>query len=259
MAKVIGKNITLNSEETSLLGEGKEFELIPNNKGVFLLIDKSLLKEKEGQQVCVSVPQKENLEEEAQQVIGLIKQGKLGDLVEGKFELTLNEKQKKALLELILKGTVFVFKLNETYKKGVYRVKEEELPTENNPEKKESESINAPEKPFDKYTLEEDGFLIIKGKESAARASFQFEKDIKEGLLKGIKSFDGNYYLIQTDLLQNYISKAMGAFTKKSTQSLEELSTNLKVSKMLMKVICEFLKDEGEVMERKKGMISYIR
>ena len=40
MAKVIGKNIVLSSEETSLLGEGKEFELIKNHKGVFLLIDK---------------------------------------------------------------------------------------------------------------------------------------------------------------------------------------------------------------------------
>jgi len=258
MAKVIGKNITLNSEEISLLGEGKEFELIPNNKGVFLLIDKHLLKEKEGQQVCVAVPQKDLMEEEKQQVIGLIKQGKLGDLVEGKFELTLNEKQKKALLELILNGTVFVFKLNETYKKGVYRVKEEET-VQDSREKKESESINAIEKPFDKYTLEEDGFLIIKGKESAARASFQFEKDIKEGLLKGIKSFDGNYYLIQTNILETYINKSMVSFANKSTQSIEELSTNLKVSKMLIKVICEFLKDEGEVMERKKGMISYIK
>ncbi len=258
MAKVVGKNITLNSEESSLLGEGKEFELIPNNKGVFLLIDKHLLKEKEGQQVCVAVPQKDLLEEEKQQVIGLIKQGKLGNLVEGKFELTLNEKQKKALLELILNGTVFVFKLNETYKKGVYRVKEDEIVQETR-EKKDSENINAIEKPFDKYTLEEDGFLIIKGKESAARASFQFEKDIKEGLLKGIKSFDGNYYLIQTNILETYINKAIVSFANKSTQSIEELSTNLKVSKMLIKVICEFLKEEGEVMERKKGMISHIK
>jgi len=258
MAKVIERNIVLNSEEISLLGEGKEFELIPNNKGVFLLIDKSVLKEKEGQQVCVAVPQKDLLEEEKQQVIGLIKQGKLGDLVEGKFELTLNEKQKKALVEVIAKGTVFVFRLNDTYKKGVYRVKEEEITPENR-EKKESEEVNALEKQFDKYTLEEDGFLIIKGKESAVRASFEFEKQIKEGLLRGIKSFDGNYYLIQSDLLETYIKKAIIAFGKKSTQSLEELSTNLKVSKMLTKVICEFLKEEGELMERKKGTISYIK
>ena len=258
MAKVIGKNITLNPEEISLLGEGKEYELIPNNKGVFLLIEKSLLKEKEGQQVCVAVPQKEILNEEKQQVIGLIKKGKLGDLVEGKFESTLNDKQKKALLELVTTNQVFVFKLNETYKKGVYRVQEEEIAEENRT-KKDSESISAPEKQFDKYTLEEDGFLIIKGKESAARASYEFEKKIKEGLLRGIKSFDGNYYLIQTDILQNYITKSVLAFGEKPTQTLEELSMNLKISKMLTKVVCEFLKDEGELMERKKGMLTYIK
>ncbi|MFA5931547.1 MAG: hypothetical protein WC821_04525 [archaeon] len=254
MAKVIGKNIVLSSEETSLLGEGKEFELIPNHKGVFLLIDKSVMKEKEGTQVCVQVPA---LEEEKQQVVGLIKKGNLSNLVEGKFELTLNEKQKKALLELVMSEKVIVFKLNQTYKKGVYRVQEEERGE--NREKKESENELAIEKPYTEYTLEQDGFLIIKGKDRAANASYEYGRQIKEGLLRGIKSFDGNYYLIQNDLLEEYIHKIITAFTGKTTQSLEELSKNIKTSQMLTKIICEFLKEEGEIMEKKKGMLHYIK
>lgn len=254
MAKVIGKNIVLSSEETSLLGEGKEFEVIPNHKGVFLLIDKSVMKEKEGTQVCVQVPA---LEEEKQQVIGLIKKGNLSDLVEGKFELTLNEKQKKALLELVMSEKVIIFKLNQTYKKGVYRVKEEER--NENREKKESENELAVEKPYTEYTLEQDGFLIIKGKDRAANASYEYGRQIKEGLLRGIKSFDGNYYLIQNDLLEEYIHKIINAFANKTTQSLEELSKNIKTSQMLTKIICEFLKEEGEIMEKKKGLIHYIK
>ncbi len=254
MAKVVGKNIVLNQEEAELVGEGKEYEFIPNDKGIFLMIDKSHLKESEGKQVCVNVP---SLEEEKQQVIGLIKSTRLSDLVEGKFETILNDEQKKALLQLVTGGKVFVFKLNETYKKGVYRVKDEVL--EEKKEKKESEYFDAPEKPFDKYTLEQDGFLIIKGKNSAADASYKFEKQIKEGLLRGIKSFDGNYYLIQTELLGDYLKKCVIAFGNNNTQTIEELSKNIKASQTLTRIICEFLKDEGELMERKKGQYSYIK
>jgi len=254
MAKVSGKNITLNSEEAQILGEGKEFEIIPNDKGVFLFIDKSKLKESEGKQVCVSVP---TLEEEKQQVIGLIKKGSLSNLVEGKFEATLNEKQKKALLELVLTQKVFVFKLNQTYKKGVYRVKEDEV-NETKREKKESESEDAKEKLWNEYDIETDGFLIIKGKEGAAKASFQYERQIKEGTLKGIKSFDGNYYLIQTDILDTYIQKTIHAFKNKKTLPIEELAKATKTSQMLTRIIIEFLKEEGELLEKKKGIIQYI-
>jgi hypothetical protein len=282
MAKVNQKNLVLNNEEASLLSEGKEYEIIPNDKGIFLLIDKTKLGKNEGKQVCVQVPQNQSgdkqsigqekqksigekgsknvsqLEEEKQQVIGLIKKSKLGDLVEGKFEGTLNEKQKKALLELVSTSKVFVFKLNDTYKKGVYKVKEEGF-SDAPREKKESEDFNAIEKDYKNYTLETDGFLVIRGSSEASNASYAFEKKIKEGLLKGIKSFDGNYYLIETDLLNAYIHKLILLMQNKSSQTLEELARSLNASKRLTKIICEFLKDEGELMEKKKEQYNYIK
>jgi len=257
MAKVFGNNIVLNTEETALLTEGHEFELIPNQKGVFLLIEKEAIKEnKETQQLKTKKPL--STDEEKQQVIGLIRKGRLSDLVEGKFESTLNEKQKKALLELVATQQVFVFKLNETYKKGVYRVKDD-TKTEENREKKESEDFNAKEKSFEEYTLEKDGFLVIRSKEGASSASFEHEKQIREGHLKGIKSFDGNYYLIQTDLLDNYINKILLSMSQKNIQSIEELASTNKISKLLVRIICEFLKDEGELMEKKKETYQYIK
>ncbi|MCX6804311.1 MAG: hypothetical protein NTY48_07155, partial [Candidatus Diapherotrites archaeon] len=244
MAKVIGSNISLNSEESSMLGEGKEYELVPNQKGMFILIEKELIKEKETPVKKCSA----ELDEEKQQVIGLIKKSRLSDLVEGKFEATLNEKQKKALLELVISGKIFVFKLNETYKKGVYRIKEDIL-NEENREKKESEDYCVPEKQYSNYTLQTDGFLVIRGKEYAWKASSDYERQIKEGLLRGIKSFDGNYYLIQTDLLTAYLNKSIFSFNQKQSQTLDEIAKNTNTSKMLAKIICEFLKDEGELME----------
>jgi len=255
MAKVIKKSLILSDEEAALLGEGMEFDIIPNDKGIFLVIDKTLVGKKEGKQVCVQVPA---LEDEKQHVIGLIRKGKLSELVEGKFEATLNEKQKKALLELVTTQSIYVFKLNESYKKGVYRVKEDEQ-KESNREKKESEDFNAPEKEYKDYTLEKDGFLIIRGKDVAANASYSYHKQIKEGLLRGIKSFDGNYYLIENDLLGAYINKIISALMQKNSQTLEELARAVNISKRLTKIICEFLKEEGELMEKKKENYAYIR
>jgi len=253
MVKVTGKGIELSAEESEMLGEGHEFELIPNQKGMFLLIDKEKLNEK-----CVPKPKKEKNEEEKEIVIELIKKAKLSDLVEGKFENILDEKQKKALLSLVIEGRVFVFKLNETYKKGVYRIKEEII-EEAQREKKESEDFNAIEKPLGEYNLVCDGFMVIIGKDGASRASYTYEKQIKECILRGIRSFDGNYYLIQNDLLTSYINKSIIALTQKELQTIDELASNLKISKLLTRIICEFLKDEGELMEKKKGYYQYIK
>jgi len=260
MAKVGDKKLLLLSdEEHGLLSAGKEYDLIPNQKGIFLLIDKTLIGKNEGKQVCVQVPEKKSeLEEEAQQVLGMVKKGALSELVEGKFEETLNEKQRKALLALVAEGKIFVFKLNESYKKGVYRVKEEEFAVEER-KKKDSETAEAKEKAWNEYNLDQDGFLIIKGKDSAARASMEYEKEIKEGLLRGIRSFDGNYYLLQTDLLNDYIKKILSSMEKQPTQTCNDLSKTINASKTLTSIICEFLKEEGELLERKKGAYTYVK
>jgi len=255
MAKVDKEKMLLSGEEIKLLEHGKEYDLIPNQPGVFLLIDKGLLGKIEGKEVCVTVPA---LDDEKQEVIGLIKKGRLSDLVEGKFEGTLNDQQKNVLLELVATGKVFVFKLNETYKKGVYRVKDDENQNKER-ELKESENPLAKEKPIEEYSIEKDGFLVTKNMDRAKQISQQYEPLIRQGALKGIKSFDGNYYLLQTDLLDTYINKVIIALNNEQTQTLEELAKNISASQTLTKIICEFLKEEGELLERKKGQYTYIK
>jgi len=251
MAKLEGNKLILSKEETELLKGTGNLEIIPNKKGIFLLMDQTM--------VCEIPSPKEKtdlLGEEKIKVLELIASGNLSNLVEGKFEEKLSEKEKKAFEELQKEGKIFVFKLNESYKKGVYRIKEDE-PIAG--EKKESENFFAKEKPTNEYTLEADGFIIFQGKENAYSASQQFGMQIKEGLLKGIKSFDGNYYLIETRLLGNYIQKIVLVFAAKKNLSAEELAQNINASKQLTKVICEFLKEEGQILEKKKGIYQYIQ
>lgn len=257
MVKLVGKSIALSDAEAKLLSKSEELVLLPHQEGVFLLVDSKLLKKKEENNEYSNMP-KINLDETKQEVIGLIRKDKLSDLVEGKFESTLNEVQKLALHELLNDGKVFVFKLNESYKKGVYRVKdEEEISIEQ--KAKESENFNAIEKQIHEYNLDKDGFMIANNSSLAKELSQKYEQKIKEGILKGIKSFDGYYYLIEQKILEHYMRKATTILNEKEEQILEELAQKMNTSKTLTKIICEFLKDEGELLEKKKGHYKYIK
>jgi len=253
MAKLIGSNLVLSSEERELLKESKDFELIPNQEGIFLLIDKALAMQSEGKQFCVDVP----LLDEQQKVTALIKKARMSDLVEGKFEQQLNDKEKKALLELIVSGKIFVFKLNDSYKKGIYRVHDEEETTKTQT-LKESENFEAVKKLVPDYTLEIDGFIATTNNERAKILSSEHKEQIEKGELKGIKSFEGVYYLIENYLLTKYTTKLLSFFENNHQTSAEELAKEINISLDLVKIVCEFLKEDGELLEKTLGQYSYI-
>ncbi len=248
MARLEENKIILEKEEVELLKGSKEMELVPNQKGIFLLIDKKIAVEKEGAQVCVNVP----LVEEHEEVIGLIKKSKLSELVEGKFEEKLNEKQKRALLELITNKRVFVFKLNDSYKKGIYRIREEVR------EKKESEEFKSEKKALPDYDLETDGFIATTNTERAKMLSIEYKEQIEKNELKGIKTFEGIYYLVETKLVNKYLEKILLLIRNRKEISLEEIAENENISIELTKIIIELLKEEGEVLEKKKGFYKFI-
>ena len=41
--------------------------------------------------------------------------------------------------------------------------------------------------------------------------------------------------------------------------TIEELAQKINYSKLLTKIICEFLKEEGEILEKRKGQYAYIK
>ena len=255
MAKLVGSNLVLSSEEMELLKNSKDLEIIPNQEGIFLLIDKSLAAQSEGKQVCVDVP----LHEEQQKVIGLIKKARMSDLVEGKFEQQLNDKEKKALLELVMSEKIFIFKLNDSYKKGIYRVRdEEEEQTNKTHKKKESESFSAPKKATPDYTLDIDGFAATTNNERAKILSTEHKSEIEKGKLRGIKSFEGIYYLIEDYLLTKYTTKLLSFFENKNQTTIEEIAKEIDISIELTKIVCEFLKEDGELLEKTLGQYTYI-
>ncbi|MDD3159546.1 MAG: hypothetical protein PHQ98_01090 [Candidatus ainarchaeum sp.] len=252
MAKAENNFIVLNKTELNLFKQMQEFEIVPNGEGIFLLIDKKIANSDNlSNKVCFEKPQ---LVDEKQVIIDKIRnQENLSELVEGKFEKTLNEQERKALLDLLVTQKVIVFKLNENYKKGIYKINEKQVR-----EKKESENFLAEKKMPVEYTIEKDGFISTTNLERAKILSSDYKEEIQEGKLKGIKSFEGIYYLVQTELLQDYKKKIILSFQENKHQNIDEIAIKLNVSKELVKLTCEFLKEDGELLERKKEQYTYI-
>jgi len=247
MAKLDGNKLLLNKEELTLLGESKELELIPNKKGIFLLIDKNT-DTTHSEEVVVEKNEDED------QLLQKISEKKLTELVEGKFEETLNKKEKELLQKLLSEKKVTIFKLNDSYKKGVYRVNEKATL-----KKYDSEKFEIDKKPLPDYDLEKDGFFATSNLERARILSAEHKERIEEGELRGIKSFEGTYYLIQNDLLENYTKILLNIFNEKENNSIIELGKTANISLELVKIICEFLKEDGELLEKKKGEYTYIK
>jgi hypothetical protein len=180
----------------------------------------------------------------------LLSKKNLSDRVEGKFEQELNEAEQQRLQQLIAEGKIVKFKLNETYKKAVYQL----APLK----KKESEKEGMPAKEIERYSLEKDGFLVVRNEERVKRLSHELEKQIKDKTVRGTKSFDGNFYIIEAHLLEKYREHACAALTGENGTQLSEVADALKISNTLARIICEFLKEDGDIIEKRKELYQVV-
>ncbi len=117
--------------------------------------------------------------------------------------------------------------------------------------KKESEFFEAKEKRPDQYTFEKDGFLVFKNAQNAKILSVKLKKEIDEGKIRGIKSFDGFYYVVENALYQRHRANVLSAIKEKAA-GVAGIAEQIEISKMLARVVCELLKDEGEIIEKRK-------
>jgi len=276
MAKLVQKEgnqfIELNREEFQKLeGGSSEFEIAKAKDGLFVLIQKNVIGKNETEKNSMEkIDEKAKIGEIAKiaenahamenenakffeidsKILGLLKVKGLSERVEGNFEKLLNNEELERLKELVKEEKVIPFKLNESYKKAVYKLPELK--------KKESESIEAKDKAIEEYSMENDGFLIVKNEERAKRISQDFAEKIKSNEIKGIKSFDGNYYIIENPLIEKYRNRLIKEAKEKKSISLNEISSNIGISKTLARILCEFLKEDGELIEKKRELFQYI-
>ncbi len=218
----------------------KEYRLVKVKEGVWVLLEEGKAKE-------------EKVGETEQKVTSLLKKKDLRDRVEGKFEKYLNEKELLKFNELLEKGVIEKFRLSQKYKKAVYQLKGEK------DEGRKEKVYDEGEKQMDQYSLEKDGFIIVRAEGKVKELSNELSGRIKKNEVKGIKSFDGNFYIIETPLYGKKADAVLNFLQNRKSAHLSEISKGLKSTKTLTKVICEFLKDEGSIIEKRNGLYQMVQ
>ncbi len=245
MAEIIKEKgkvfLELNEKDMKELGSEKNFFELNKIKNVFVLTE-AVKSEKEVFD--------EETQETDEKIFGLLtEKGKdaLKMKVEGEFEKQLKPEELKRFNELLKQGLIEKFKLNESYKKAIYQIARKKQ------KEKKDFDVNSIQK-----TIESNGFEVIINDNQAKNFCQEFNAEIKENLIKGIKGFDGYFYVIYSNLLEELKPKILIQFKGNKTVSLKELTEKTSLPLELIKGITEFLKEDGDILEKRKGIYQLI-
>ncbi|MEW6295053.1 MAG: hypothetical protein AB1467_02015 [Candidatus Diapherotrites archaeon] len=237
------------------LSEKKDYEIIKAKEDLFLLIGKPL-----------PMPRDSSLIDK--RLFSLLDNRKiLPKRVEGKFEKLLSKEELQRFQELLKLGVIEKFRLSEKYKKPIYRIKEKKKEQMQAQAQAQAQAIQSQQQaqqqaqtqkpvqatiPSTEPRIEKEGFAVIKSDFDAKKFCYDYEAEIKANQIKGLKGFDGNHYFIKVPLLERLKQKILSAFKQKKNLSLKELSDKASLDQKLAKCCCEFLKEEGELLEKRK-------
>ncbi len=230
------------SKESGLV-EGKRYDLKKAGDGEWLLAESK-----------AQAPKERELE---QKILKMLGKKSLSERVEGKFEEKLSKEEQAVFKKMLVKGAVVAFKLSDKYKKAVYKVVEEKKKPAQAAGPKKTGDVTK-EKPPEEYSLEGDGIMVIKDAGHAKVVAASMQGKIKEGEVKGIKSFDGPFYVIASGLYEKFRERVLKVFKSSHKIGLAELAKKADASKTLCRIVCEFLKEEGEIIEKRKESYEFI-
>ena len=108
------------------------------------------------------------------------------------------------------------------------------------------------------YSLERDHFTVVSNDEAARRLSQRLNQEIRRKEVLGTKSFSGDYFVIKTALYEKHSPAVLNLVKGKPEISADELAERLRMDKQLVMAICEFLREEGEITERRREVYRFV-
>jgi len=213
---------------------------------------KELEIEKAGQGTWVLKQRKEEEREEAEKKIAeKISRQSLSERVEGRFEKGLDEEEKKALAKMVESGEVIKFKLNPSYKKAVYKMREE------------VDGRSGARAGSGNYTgaaagLEKQGYMQVKNELLVKKICGEIKEDIEEGRVIGIRGFDSHFNIIKAEVYEKYRNAMEKLLEEGGELRMEDISLFLGIDTGLARCVLEFLKEEGLVIEKKKDLFQLV-
>jgi len=186
-----------------------------------------------------------------------------GNKIEGNFEKLLKKEDISIFQEMLKDKEIIIYHLPK-YKKGIYQVNiitpekvfkpnyEKQIKKDFTPARElvqEREEIIS--------VFESNGFVIIKNQGDAIMFTEKYSDRIKSGDIVGQKSFDGNYYVIDSDNYQKVKNKLL-LLKLKDAFTIDEIRDKLNYPEDEIKVVLEILKEECLVIEKRKGKYLFI-
>lgn len=221
----------------------KEYEFKRVKEGVWVLTEAEAQKLPPQPAVKKEKSKQELIDE---RIFKLIRTKPLKDRVEKRFEKLLNKEELERFKQLLKEGKIVPFKLSEKYKRAIYKSREE---VERGRKSAEiSSSVN---------DFERRGFALLE-EPSAIVFSQKNAERIKSGEILGVKSFDRKYCVIARNVFAKYSEKILNYLKQNNNVSLEEIVEDTHLAEELARIICELLKEKGEILEKRKGIYQYI-
>jgi hypothetical protein len=156
--------------------------------------------------------------------------------LQGSFEKLLSKEDLLVFTEMVKNKEIVLCKLSDKYKNSFYTINNKFKQTTIN-----SEVVD---------NFNKNNFAILKNNKDLQDFKQEFEEKVSSGKIKGIKSFDGNTYVVDLNLFNDIKDKIMSQQTISFT--LDEISFKINKDKELLKTVLEILKEEAIILEKRK-------
>ncbi|MFH8119664.1 MAG: hypothetical protein QXS37_02575 [Candidatus Aenigmatarchaeota archaeon] len=206
----------------------------------------------------------ENFTAAQKKIIKDLLKRKVITLYKGKYEKPVYNIPDK-IYNILVKFGMVSKKSKIEKEEGIKEKGEKREEIEKEKEKKEKEKKEEKEKREesveDKFKrLTKAGYLVIEDEEEAKEISKILKEKIKKKIIsasefKGIRGFDKKYYIVRKKLIENYYEKIINLLKEKE-RSAEEIRKLLKVDADLVSSLLAILNEDGEIIEKKKGIFA---
>ncbi len=172
-------------------------------------------------------------------------------------EKVLSADDKKVLNELEEKNFINVFK-GRKYPQGVYNINDKIYSTLYG-KKTVDESRPGPVKKEEKAnpasSLDKKGYAVGSSQDLTDIID-KNKTAIKSGKIKGLKGFDGRFYIARMDYVSKMYPLIIGQLDRERT--IEEIAANLNVEPDAVRTVLHILAEAGDVIEKRKGVYAAV-
>lgn len=163
----------------------------------------------------------------------------------------LSDPEKILLKEMGGKSWVRIFR-GKKYKDGVYSISDKVYPLiQGKQTKKETGKPGLKNDPNYSLLLTQ-GYLIIRDQKDAKLLSEKLKSEMKSGSVKGIKGFDGAFYVVTKDYFSKASKSILNSLVEES--DVASITQNTKLEADAVAAVLHHLAESGDIIEKKRGI-----